>query len=255
MKKKWFATLICTLIVWAFFMAGWGVAKEQVVVYGDANYPPYSYEENGQPKGVYVDILTKAFSKMEAYDVSIQVRPWKRGIHFIKAGKVLALFPPYFKEERTLWMNFSEPILQEEVIVFGNAENLKGKTVWPEDFYGSKIGMNTGYDTTSMAGEKFTQAIKAGKIELEEANNNEMNLKKLEAGRIDFYINDKLIDITPYPSVKRGISVKYNYGYLGFTRKFESFPYISDFKKEFDEVIKQMKASGEIDKIMAKYLN
>ncbi|SLM31235.1 conserved exported hypothetical protein [Desulfamplus magnetovallimortis] len=254
MKKRIIMISLYASMSFTILLSGLCVAKQQLTVYGDANYPPYSYEENGQPKGVYVDILTEAFSRMEAYDVTIEMRPWKRGIHMIKAGKVLALFPPYFNEERTLWMNYSEPILQEELIIFAKAEKLEGKSIWPDDFYGSKVGLNRGFDPISMAGEKFSQAIEAGKIELEEADNNEMNLKKLEAGRLDYYINDKLIDITAYPSITRGMTTNHNFGYLGFTRKYENFPYISDFKNEFDQIIKEMKAKGEIDKILQQYL-
>ena len=116
--------------------------KQKVVVYGDNGYPPYSYLENDVPKGVYVDILQTAFSRMSDYEVTIEMKPWKRGVHLVKSGKVMALFPPYYSDERTLWMNFSEPILQEQVVVFGKADNLAGKSKWPEDFYNSKIGMN-----------------------------------------------------------------------------------------------------------------
>ncbi len=230
-------------------------AKQKVTVYGDSNYPPYSYEENKEVKGIYVDILKKAFSKMAEYDVEIKTLPWKRGIHYVKSGKAVALFPPYFSEERTLWMNFSEPILQEQVIVFGKASKLEGKIKWPEDFYNSKIGMNSGFNPTTMAGEKFAKAIEAGRIEFDDsAVNNEMNLKKLQADRLDFYVTDKMIDISQFPSIKRGIVVKNNDGYLGFTRKYENFSFLPDFKKKFDAVIKEMKASGEISSILKKYM-
>ena len=228
--------------------------KQKVVVYGDNGYPPYSYLENDIPKGVYVDILQTAFSRMANYDVTIELKPWKRGVNFVKTGKVMALFPPYFSDERTPWMLFSEPILQEQVVVFGKADKLAGKTQWPEDFYNSKVGLNSGFSPASMGGEKFTKAIAAGKISVEEAENNEMNLKKLNAGRIDFYINDKLIDTSEFSSIERGIVAKNNDGYLGFTKKNEAYPYIADFVSEFNSIIKQMKEAKEIDSILGKYI-
>lgn len=229
-------------------------AKEQVIIYGDNNYPPYSYEDNGMPKGIYVDVLNSAFSNMSDYNVTIKMLPWKRGLHYIKTGKGLALFPPYYADKRDPWMLFSEPILKEQVVVFGKSENLKGKTKWPEDFYGSKIGMNMGFNPFSMGGDAFGEACKAKKIKIEEANNNEQNFKKLERNRIDFYINDKMIDISPYPSIKRGIVAKTNYGYLGFTKKNENYNYKTDFIKKFNQNIKKMKKSGEIQKIIDKYM-
>ena len=109
-------------------------AKQQMTIYGDGNYPPYSYEEDGQPKGIYVEILKSAFSKMTDYDVTINMVPWTRGLLYVKNGDVAALFPPYYVEERDPWMLFSEPILEEQVVIFGKSKNLKGKTKWPEDF-------------------------------------------------------------------------------------------------------------------------
>lgn len=253
-KQNSILCLVYCVFILSLCNLGIASSKQQVTIYGDNGYPPYSYEENGEPKGVYVDILKIVFSRMNDYDVKIELKPWKRCIHFIKNGKVLAFFPPYYSDERTLWVNYSEPILQEQVVVFGKPDKLQGKTKWPEDFYDSKIGMNRGYDPTSMAGEKFAAAIKAGMIEFEEADNNEMNLKKLEAGRLDFYLSDKLINITKYSSIKRGVVAKNNYGYLGFTRKYEQHEYLSDFKKKFDQIIKQMKDSKEIEKIVENYI-
>ena len=60
------------------------LAKQEVLVYGDINYPPYSFEEDGKPKGIYVDILKAAFAHMPDYDVTIKMIPWKRGLEYIR---------------------------------------------------------------------------------------------------------------------------------------------------------------------------
>ncbi|MGR6874811.1 substrate-binding periplasmic protein [Pseudomonas sp. HK3] len=230
------------------------LAKEEVTIYGDKNYPPYSYEVNGIPKGIYVDVLNLAFSNMPDYDITIQMIPWSRGIKYIEVGKGLALFPPYYLEARTPWMLFSESILKENVAVFGKSENLEDKTKWPEDFYGYKIGLTRGYNPFSMGGDNFGKAVKSEKITIEEANSNHENLIKLEKGRIDFYITDQLIDIKPYPLIKRGMIVNTNHGYLGFTQKNEVFKYKADFIQQFNRIIIDLKQSGEIQKIVEHYV-
>ena len=147
-------------------------SKQQVVIYGDRNYPPYSYLEDGKASGIYVEILTAAFAQMERYEVTISMVPWKRGLDAVKDGKAIALFPPYRTKDRLLWMDLSEPILAEQVVVFGKSENLVGKTQWPEDFFGFKFGLNLGFDHTALGGEKFDEACKSGNISLQEANSN-----------------------------------------------------------------------------------
>lgn len=228
-------------------------ARTKVTVYGDATYPPYSFGVNQFPKGIYVDILKKAFSRMEKYEVTIEVLPWKRGIKYIQNGKAFALFPPYFGEHRTAWMIYSEPILKEKVIVFGKAKKLKTRKEWPRDFYNTTIGLNRGFGLITMAGKAFEKAVKSGKIKIMEADTNDLSLKRVERDRIDFYINDQMIDITPYKGIVRGMTIKVNYGYLGFTKKIEAYPYFQDFKDSFDEIIKEMKNSGEIKSIVDSY--
>ena len=252
MEKIRFILLV--LVVYLFSQS-FVFAKEQVIIYGDDNYPPYSFEKNREPKGIYVKVLKSAFSDMPDYNVTIKMVPWKRGLAYIKRGQGLALFPPYYSEKRKQWMLFSEPILKEQVIVFGTKEKLNGKAIWPEDFYGYKIGLNRGFGLYAVGGDKFGDACKAGKIKIQEANNNDQNLKKIKYGRIDFYINDRLIDISQYPSIKRGVVANINYGYLGFTKKNEIFSFKSDFIEKFNRSIKKMKESGEIKKIIETYLN
>lgn len=250
---KRFFIAISIVLVCSLCFAGAAFSIE-VTIYGDHSYPPYSYSDNKKPAGVYVEIIEKAFTRIEGYELTIEVVPWKRGIKYIKDGYGAALFPPYFSEERVPWMLFSEPILPETVVVFGKSEKLAGKTKWPEDFYGSTIGMNAGFGIVTMGTQAFKDAIDAGKIKLDaQGRKNIYNLKKLEMDRFDFYINDQMIDISEFKSITRGIEVTQNHGYLGFTRKQDDFPFIPDLKAKFDKVILDMKFSGEIGMIVNSY--
>jgi len=231
------------------------LSAREVVLVGDDGYPPYSYIENGEPKGIYVEVLRKIFKKIDGYEVKFKMLPWKRCIKNIKTGKSIAFFPPYFAEHRETWTDFSEPILQEQTIVFGKAEKLRGKTKWPDDFYTSKIGLNDGFNPEAMAGKKFATAIKLGLLSVDEAKNNSANLKKLQSDRIDFYVNNKVIDISDYPDIKRGIVAKNNWGYLGFTKnEYEYSGYLNDFKIRFNDAVIKIKQTDEIQKIVNSYI-
>lgn len=231
-------------------------AAEKVVVYGDDSYPPYTYLDAAtkKPMGIYVEILQAAFAKMPDYEVTIELVPWKNALNKVETGTGLAMFPPYYNVERDAWMSYSEPLLAELIVVYGTEEKLKGKTKWPDDFYGSKIGLNSGFSPLSMGGKTLVDAIAAGKITLDdEGKSNEICLKKVAAGRLDFYLNDRLIDISATPTVKRSeIVVSENNGFLGFTKKTEKFPYITDFKTKFDAIVKELKQSGAIEAIVSK---
>ena len=242
------------LIASLLLTSGVSQAKQQVLIYGDINYPPYSFEENGQPKGIYVSILRAVFSKMPDYEVTMEMIPWKRGLEYVKKGEAIAIFPPYYVEERTSWMILSEPILDEPVVIFGKKENLRSKVNWPEDFYGTRIGLNSGYDPVAMGGIEFAAACKSTKIVLLEAYTTDSNLRRLEAGRIQFYLNAGSTIISAYPSIRRGPVVNTAQGYLGFTKKEESFQFLPTFSEQFNAAVKKMKKSKEIVKIAEDYM-
>jgi len=124
-----------------------------------------------------------------------------------------------------------------------------------EDFYGHTIGMNRGFSPYALGGVAFGDAYQAKIIKTEEANTTEQNLKKLERDRFLFYINDKFLDISPYPSIKKGMTVNINFGHLGFTKQNNNYKFMKDFKNRFDQIIKEMKESNEIEKIVNKYIN
>lgn len=141
----------------------------------------------------------------------------------------------------------------ETTIVFAKSETLKNKKEYPRDFYGTTACLNRGFNQSLLGGEEFTQAIKDGKIKLIEADDNQGCLSRVVRGIADFYINDQLIDTTKFPMIKKGMEVKANYGHVGFTLKTSNYSYIKDLEDNFNDTIKKMKQSGEIDKILNSY--
>lgn len=228
-------------------------AAQTIELAGDKNYPPYSYEENGIAKGVYVDILKKAFSKLDKYDIKFNMMAWKRAIVMVKKGSVAGFFPPYYSKERTSWTKFSEPILAETTILFAKASTLKNKQEFPKDFYGLTACLNRGFSTLSLGGAKFDKALKEKKLTLVEGNDNKACLNRVSKGLADFYINDQLINISEFKNIKRGLPIQKNFGHIGFTLKTQKYPYMNDLITNLNKVIKKMKANGEINAIIQKY--
>lgn len=228
-------------------------SAQLITLSGDKNYPPYSYEENGIAKGVYVDILKSAFSKMKEYDLEIKMMAYKRAIKLTQTGKTIGFFPPYYGIERTKWTKFSEPILAETMILFAKEKTLENKQNYPEDYYGLTACLNRGFSQTLLGGEKFAKAVQDGKIKLIEANDNQGCLSRVERGLADFYVNDQLVDISKFKNIHRGPVVVENFGHVGFTLIKQDYPYIDEFEKKFNIVIKQMKENGEIQKILENY--
>ncbi|NQY93633.1 MAG: transporter substrate-binding domain-containing protein, partial [Campylobacteraceae bacterium] len=178
---------------------------------------------------------------------------WKKAIALVKQGKTAGFFPPYFNEKRTAWTKFSEPLVNETTVIFAKESTLKGKTNFPDDFQGMKVCLNRGFSPTVMGGDKLEKAIKDGQIKLVEAKDNKSCLSRVDRGIADFYLNDQLIDTSSFPMLQKGMNIKGNSGYVGFTLKIENYPFMADVQKKFNAVIKDMKKSGELDKIVQKY--
>lgn len=63
-----------------FFLSVAYATKQEIEIYVDGAYEPFSYsDEKGEAKGVYIDILRTAFSRMESDNVKFTPIPWKRG--------------------------------------------------------------------------------------------------------------------------------------------------------------------------------
>ena len=163
-------------------------APQTVILYGDDDYAPYSYVENGVFKGMYIDILRLAASTMPDYRVELQPRPWKRGLDALEKGQVFGLFPPGRKTERPYVQPYSTVLYRESVVLFcHDAVMHTPRTRFPADFAGLTIGVNTGF----LLSEKLMAPVREGLLRLEAAKGNEANLKKLALRRIDCYASDR----------------------------------------------------------------
>ena len=227
-------------------------AVQSVTFVGDANYPPYSYIEEGEAKGIYVDIIRKAFEKIPEYSVTFKMFPWKRTMSLVKKGRAVAFFPPYYAKERTEWTDYSEPILAERIVVFAKNSLLKERKIFPEDFYGLKACMNRGF-LLSVGGEKFKKAVEAKKIERVEGNSNRACLAQVKRGFADFTLNNPFIDTSDFLSIHKGPLASENIGYVGFTLQTKAYPYMKDLQTKFNSAIQKMKVSGEIEAIVKNY--
>lgn len=235
---------------------------EKVVLYGDNDYAPYSYVENGQFKGIYVDILKKAAEKLAgSYQVEVQPTPWKRGLSDLESGAIIALFPPYLNKSRTYIQPYSVPIYQEEVVLFCNDNVMKtARKTFPDDFQGLTIGVNLGF----VLGEKMANATKAGKVKVSEAKGNEANVLKLAAKRVDCYANDRasvqftVKQMLSNPEVKNfklleAAPLSAENAYIGYSAK-NGAAYKSDFINKMNAALEDVKKSGYVSQVVDKYL-
>ncbi|WP_093387245.1 substrate-binding periplasmic protein [Rugamonas rubra] len=238
-----------------------------VTIYGDDGYPPYSYLENGEMKGIYTNIIRAAAKRMPEYRVSLQPIPWKRGLVKLETGEAFALYPPYLRPAERPYMDYSDSILAEQLVVYCSQPVIerRPRKVWPDDYAGLRVGLNAGF---LIGGKLFDQAVGAGRLSAVPARSSRTNLLKLMKGRIDCFLNDRssivwelgrirhegLVEPGALPIAETSV-LSAEQGYLGYTnRDAGRFPYKHDFIRKFNAAIKEMKQDGEIRDTIEHFL-
>jgi polar amino acid transport system substrate-binding protein len=253
---------LCALLLALSASAG----EIEVEIYANQDYPPYSYREGGVVKGLYTEILQRVFERMEGYRVKITPLPWKRGLAYIEQGKGFAIYPLYHRPKQRPYIGtYSMPILDERVVLFctGGVLSHSIRPHWPQDYHGLTIANNAG---SILGGEAFREAVKAGKIKLQESGGNRSNLMKLGLKRVDCYMNDRLSILYELERLKQeglydeggthaalveGATITLEQGFLGITaRDGGRFGFKEDFLKQFNTRIYEMRKSGELGRII-----
>lgn len=233
------------------------LAVEEVVFYADENYQPYSYEEKGQIKGIYIDIIKAIDKNIVDFNIIFKPIPWVRGIKMIETGEAYALVSPYYRPIERPYMHYSLPLAIEDVAVF----TLQGKGLnWPKDFVNKKIGINRGFLMLKEEEKKL--------LIIEEADSTEANILKLSKGRLDYYINNKYAilwgisnllnkdKISPKEAnkIRFVLSIRQEFAYIGYSNLYKWENKIR-FEELVNKEIERMQKTGEIDNIIKKYLN
>jgi polar amino acid transport system substrate-binding protein len=260
---------ILWLTLWLCLASPAGAAIP-VTILCDNGYPPYSYAENGEAKGLYSDILRAAFAQMPEYQVKIQPVPWRRGLDALAKGRAFALFPPYHRPDERPYMDYSRPILEERVVVFVRTEVASERSIaaFPDDYIGLRIGINSGFSIVQ--NPLYHRMLEQGQLTQSLANDNRSNLLKLHLGRIDAYINDRLsilwelkrlqhkgeLPSDAHEQFVEGPALAIEHGHLGVTNlNRKAFPYKDDFIQRLNASLDSLEAAGEIQKLIARYQN
>jgi len=250
------------LLMSALLSLGAIASSNDINIYVDNNYPPFSFSDKKQAKGMYIDVLNAAFSKMKGFKINIIPIPWKRGKSLMAKGEGFALAPAFFHAHDWEYLYpYSLPFYTETIIVACNANVMTHpRANWPNDYKGLTIGNISGFD--GWGGKKFRALVEKSEINYAEIKSSTTLVKMLINKRHDcILIEDKVFqylvkqETLTNPIIKGAIIGK-DPVYIGYSEKYlqnGKQPNQYEFRKQFDSTIYKMKKSGEIDKIMNAY--
>ena len=222
-------------------------AAETIVL--DAANPPFMYDKNGSPAGVYPALFAAAFAKMGT-DAKLEAKSWSNALAELDGGKV-GVGGIYKNADRVKKFDFSEPIFVEKLIVYTNkSKPLAFKSA--NDLKGSVVGVIRGWSY----GDDFDNVRKTGGVKVEEAADDAQNLEKLNAGRLDAVIaveeaGTALLKTGAFPNVVASATpLATNAAHLAFNKAARK----ADLLAKFSATISQMKKSGEYAKVVDQAL-
>ncbi len=224
-------------------------AEEKKVLIHFEDYPPYEYLENGEVKGVNVELMREAFRRMDVTP-TFEPMPWKRAVYELKNGGILALASGFKTPDREVFAFFpSEPLAMENVVVVAPA--VSGVEVNSlEDLRGLTVGVVREY----AYGHVFDTMNDLNKVE---AASNPQLLKMLLSHRMDVVIMNKAVaraaaqKIHALPHIRFVYAVNSEPLYLLFSRarEFEAV----EMARDFGKALKEMRKDGTYADIESRY--
>jgi ABC-type amino acid transport substrate-binding protein len=223
--------------------------KKKLVMATSADYPPYEFHDtsSGEDKIVGFDVdIANYIAKELGFEFEIVDSNFDGLIPALQSGRadfVMAGMTP--TEERKKNVDFSVVYYDaKNTIVAKKESNLKK----PEDLAGKKVGVQLGSIQEGDA-KKMAETIKG--LEIQPLNKIGEIIQEIKSGRIDaaiiedtvakgYVASNPELEFTTIPSEgPNGSAV--------------AFPKGSKHVEEFNNVIKKMQESGELDKLIKKW--
>ncbi len=210
------------------------------------------WNEYAKHYGYMLHLTTEAFA-LAGINVNIKFFPWKRTYSTVKEADVDASCCWFFVKERAQHFYYSDPVF-EETMVFFHLKSFPFEWKNMGDLAGIRSGGNRGFHY----GDEFQAAEKNGSIIVERVKNNDMNLRKLLAGRIQVH---PIAVITAYGHLRKLLSPEkvelFTYHpkpilqkklHLIIPKKMEEKK-AKQLLASFNQGLKLLKESGKYDKI------
>ncbi|WP_320822754.1 transporter substrate-binding domain-containing protein [Reinekea sp.] len=211
------------------------------------------YVSKIDPQSQLLETVVTAAFKLEGLTVEYEYLPWKRSFTNTSEGKADGTFPWNKDEERAVEFYIHEiPLLTDEGVYF----HLKGSSFdWNtlSDLKNYKVGATIGFRQVEIY-------EKAG-IAAEAVADEDINFKKIEAGRIDVYDTSKVVG---YSTIKRVFDADTAAKFTHHRKPVSTNPYFilfsrnsengQEYSMKFDSGMKKLMDSGEYDKIIKSFL-
>lgn len=230
-------------------LCGLSANANEVLNLAVGEWAPFLSEKN--PKAKRLETVVMEAFKLEGVNVKFSYFPWKRSYNRVKEGSSDGTFPWNKTPDREAFFVYSEtPVLIEDSVYF-HLKSLAFDWKTIEDLKKYKVGVTLGFINEKLYKEK---GISADSVPSEE-----MNFKKIVAGRIDVYETSKVVG---YETINKILTpdearlLTHHPNPVGRTDYFmmisKKHPNAKGMADKFDSGLRKLKASGRYEEILAQ---
>lgn len=242
---------VCKKIVWILllFQPGIGAATQAQetlkIAFDNASPMTTKAARKTPPFQIYPAVVGRAFEHM-GVKVEFEAMPFNRILAELGNGELGAGAIIDSPDRREI-ADFSEPYFSERLMVYSRKDD---KLVFHTlaDFDGNVIGVLRGWSY----GPAFDEARRRGRFQTQEVESDAQNFAKLDLGRVDYILapwqsGQILLAQTKYASLmQQRQALAETPICLAFNKKAGRKPLLD----KFNQTIRGMKASGEIDRLI-----
>lgn len=245
MKTFLLGALVCAILGLSPALAG-----EAPLPIAFEDYPPYEYEENGQARGINIDLIREAFRRMGLTPV-FELRPWKRALLELRTGEIAGLSSGFKTPEREAFACFPSEPLAEEVNVIVVPQGSELRIASPDDLRGLSVGVVRDYTY----GPKIDSLRSFRRVE---ANTSQQLLDMLLNGRMDAALGNRAVFEHQMRKMGRGGQLRFVYElgrgplYLFFSRA-RGDQEAETLARDFGQAVRAMRDDGTFDAIQGRY--
>ncbi|MBU1168107.1 MAG: transporter substrate-binding domain-containing protein [Proteobacteria bacterium] len=224
---------------------------EQAVVFAIGEWAPFVGEkmENAGPTAEIISLACKKTGLKPDY----QYMPWSRAYLMVKNGTAVGTFPWSCNAERA-----AEIFCPETPIMVSKDYVYYLKDAFPNGIMATKLEDLKPYKLVGILSYWYDKPAKEMGLDMHLVSNGESALKMIHAGRKDAYIENELVAPHEIKMVFPDDFNKFTHSsepirtsdmFVLFSRVHPDAP---DVMKKIDKALKELTASGEIERILKK---
>ncbi|MDB5363285.1 MAG: glutamine transporter substrate-binding protein [Rhodospirillales bacterium] len=225
-------------------LGGVAHAEEALRVGTDATFPPFEYTESGKRTGFDVELI-EAIAKVLKRPVEWTEIDFKGLVPGLIANRFdVAASAIYITDDRRKVVDFTDSYYPGGLVIMTKTGN--GAIKGPDDLAGKKVSVQVGTKSVAFLKDKYPN------IERVEVEKNQEMFELVESGRADAAITGK-------PAAKVYAKTRGTLQLVEPSLTVEEYAFAlrkdeGELIKQFNAALKQLKADGTYDKLVAKYL-